>query len=233
MRCNLIVLFIFFSLVNCEKEKVKIKKGQIEIEELYIKYKPEEFNFNRSYIIESIDDSEIYNYKRLLDSNFKLPFGPYKLVYSTFYKQENKVDFTVDSKNNKVVFYSDSLDYSQIKDTKCCLLVDALKENEILNLYFNTSGCYLSFNTKLELFKKESEYYINTNYYKNKKLNANQVRRLREFEFEVYNLDLSDYYCTTTENYLFLYSTNNEFVSATNSSCWYYGYSYFIKSLEE
>ncbi len=233
MRCNLIVLFIFFSLMNCEKEKVKIKKGQIEIEELYIKYKPEEFNLNRSYIIESIDDSEIYNYKRLTDSNFKLPFGPYKLVYSTFYKQENNIDFTINSKNTKVIFYQDSLDYSLIKDTKCCLLIDALKENEILNLYTNSSGCFLSYSTKLELYKKESEYYINTNYHKNKKLNANQVRRLREFEFEVYNLDLSDYYCTTTENYLFLNSTSNEFVSANNGSCRYYGYHYLMKSLEE
>ena len=162
---------LFLILFNCKKENIAIKKGEIRINETYIKYGTG--NFKRPYIIESKDNSEIYNLKRLVDSGYNLPHGNYKLVYASFYKMHNEIEFTINNNKKTLDIYPDSLDYSQIKDTKCCLLIDELKPKETLYIYSNLSGCFSNFNKDVKITKRDSNYYINTNYYKNKKLNAN------------------------------------------------------------
>lgn len=232
MKSKLIFLVFFLTLFNCGKKKVDIKTGRIEINEKYIKYKSN--NYNTQYIIESENDCEIYDLNRLMEARNKLPYGNYKLVYSSYYSVYNELKFTINSEKTTVNFYPDSLDYSYIKEDKTFLLIDRLKEKETLNLYVNASGCFLNLTSKFEITKEGSEYFIQANYYKNKKrLSQRQLQLLRAFEFETNTLDLSDYGCTSYEKYLFFNSSTNDFISAVNGSCWYYGFDYFRESLEE
>ena len=223
MLKKLLIIVLIVLIYNCKEEKIEVKTGTIKIKENYIKYKPDYFSKNY-FLIKSLDDNITYSSRNLIDIGNRLPYGNYKLIYSSYYNIENETEFKIDKEKTTINYYIDSLDYTKVYSP----LIDELGENEILNLIEKVNGCVSFYGRKMNITKKGIDYFFN-----GKKLNIEQFRLLREFEFEIRNLDLEDYGCTYTHKFLFLNNSTNDFVSANDQSCWYYGFSYLMERLNE
>lgn len=219
---KLLIIILTVLIYNCDEEKNEIKTGVVEINEKFIKYKSDKLI--KYFIIESMDKDKTYNHRDLQNLDNTLPYGNYKLIYPSFYNTENEINFRIDQEKTTINYYVDSLDYKNIYSP----FIDKLKEKETLSLIEKVNGCVSFDGRKMTITKKGSNYFFNE-----KKLNIEQLRLLREFENEIHNLDLEDYGCTYSQKFLFLNNSTNDFVSANDQSCWYYGFSYLMEKLNE
>ena len=224
----LLLMTTFFNCKECKKENEQtVKKGVVEINEKFIKYKSDKLI--KYFIIKSMEEDKTYSHQDLLDIDNTLPYGNYKIIYPSFYNSENEIDFKIDQEKTTINYFVDSLDYNKAFSP----FIDQLQENETIRLINNVSGCFSSYGGEIKISKKGNDYYINNDNFKNKKLNTEQVRFLKEFEFEMFNLDLKGFYCTNTEKTLLLNDSTFDFISIEDSSCWYYGFSYLMEKLNE
>ena len=88
-----LILFLLLILTfNCKEDKKEdeqeIKKGVVEINEKFIKYKSDKLI--KYFIIKSMEEDKTYSHQDLLDIDNTLPYGNYKLIYPSFYNTENE-----------------------------------------------------------------------------------------------------------------------------------------------
>ncbi|MBF4486190.1 MULTISPECIES: hypothetical protein [unclassified Flavobacterium] len=200
MKFKAAVLFLIVLLlaVSCKEVPASIRL-RIEFENKLNQ------DLSKIYGIQVYKDGKIF--KKF--SSFEKPYirkeitldsltkGIYKFVYENLVNQT--LQKTIEVKDNKVYNISIYPDYSNYKDLISKSFVRNLEENEKVEFYFESIGCFHSTKESLIITKKGKVYYAESKG-QSKELSKEQLDAIIKMECE---LELIKYgSCTTSDHYV-------------------------------
>lgn len=197
-KAMLLLLVILLFLISCKEVPASIRL-KIEFENKL------NHDLSKIYGIQVYKDGK--KFKEF--SAFKKPFieeeiildsltnGTYKFVYENLVNQT--LQKTIEVKENKIYSVSIYPDYSNYKDFTSKSFVRNLEENQKVEFYFESLGCFHSAKESLVITKKEKVYYAE-NKGESKKLNSAQLDAIIKMECELALIKYGG--CTTSDHYI-------------------------------
>jgi hypothetical protein len=223
---TILAIFILLTFVNCKKESFASINLKVGFEDKSKKELP------RIYWISVYKDEKLF--KRY--SRFEKPYiekeividslsnGKYKFVYENFLNQQ--MQKTIEITENKVSPISIYPDYSRYTDFISKSFVKNLKENQKVELSFESLGCFHSMETTVEISRKQGEYYFKTRGIE-KKLSQKEVDVIIKMECELNLLQSGG--CTTKEHYTIKFE--NQKKEYLDRTCAWYGWENMFKQI--
>lgn len=223
---TIVLLFIFFLFTSCKEEIPASIKLKIEFENKLNR------DLSKIYGIQVYKDGKIFKEFRAFEKPYieeeiildSLTNGSYKIVYANLVNQT--LQKTIDIKENK--FYEVSIfpDYSDYKVLISKSFVRNLKENQKVEFYFESLGCFHSAKENLIVSKKDKTHYVEYNG-KRRILNKNELDAIIKMECE---LELIKYGgCTTSDHYSI--KSGNQEKEFYDETCKWNGWNNLIKLL--
>ncbi len=146
--------------------------------------------------------------------------GEYRVEYKSMFNLiESK---TVDISSNGIYTIDICIDYISYKKSEYIPILDRLKENEGYSLSFESQGCFHNVKSNKLYFKREKDSYFMIYKNQKRKLSEGEVRTVRYFEIELYEMDDHEN-CTTRDTYIVRYN-GGEFRKIDDSCTWDGGY---------
>ncbi|TDO84166.1 hypothetical protein EV143_101611 [Flavobacterium chryseum] len=223
---TIIAILTLLSLSSCTKEIPPSIKLKVEYSDKSKKEIP------RIYFIDVYKDGKIFKkYERfrkphiekeiLMDS---LTNGEYEFVYLNFLNQS--LTKTVEIKENKQYTISINPDYSDYKDFIDKSLVRNLEDNQKVEFFYKSSGCFHSLEGNLIVNKKDNTYYAESRG-SAKKLNKKELDAIIKMECELNLLQKGG--CTTNDHYIVKFG--NEEKEFNDRTCAWEGWTNMFKQI--
>ncbi|KFF04835.1 hypothetical protein [Flavobacterium reichenbachii] len=195
---TIVISFVFLVFFSCKQTPAAIKL-KVAFSDQSKKELPQ------LYFIDVYKDGKIFKkYERfrkpriekeiLIDS---LDNGEYEFVYLNFLNQS--LTRTIEVKENKVYNISIYPDYSDYKEFINKSFVRNLKDNQKVEFYYESSGCFHSFEGNLIVSKRDNKYYAESRG-SSKKLNKKELEAIIQMECELNLLNKGG--CTTDDSYI-------------------------------
>lgn len=195
---TILVFLILMTVMSCKKESFASIKLKVSFEDTTKK------ELSRLYWISVFkDDKPFKKYGRfekpyitkeiIIDSLYN---GTYKFVYENFLNQQ--MQKTIKINDDRVYTISIHPDYSKYTDFTGESFIKNLKDNQKVELNFESLGCFHSSGYLATVSKKEGEYYIETRGII-KKLTEKEVNVIIKMECELNLLQPGG--CTTKDHY--------------------------------
>ncbi len=224
------LLIVFFILIGC-KEKVipQLEYAQLIITASYCKYdndirklSPNFKLFKDGLMI--MDVKEGFEHINTI-SNLKV--GSYIIEYNTIYNHKNEIEINLSKDEHKTVSLCfDFLDYESNKNV---LLIDELKNDESLMIYFQSMACFSGSEKELLISKIDNNFICKFDGIEYN-LNNAQVKLIREFEIELRSNHSYD--CSTLDNYELVNENLKQSYHFKDGSCVWKGFENLLKVLE-
>jgi hypothetical protein len=220
MKLKIILAFLILMIFDsCQKESFATINLKVEFQDTAKKELP------RLYEILVYKDKKLFKkYSRfekpriekeiVIDS---LSNGTYKFVYRNFLNQrmEKSVEISQDKKHTIVIHP----DYSKYTDFIKESFVNNLKDNQKVELNFESLGCFNANGYAITVMKNSGEYYIETRGIV-KKLTKKEIDAIIKMECEL-NL-LREGACTTLDHYTIKFE--NQLKEYDDVTCAWYGW---------
>ncbi|MEN2402066.1 hypothetical protein GKZ90_0019910 [Flavobacterium sp. MC2016-06] len=204
---TVLLLCVLCFFVSCKKEIPASIKLKVEFEDKLKKELPRVYSiavYKNGKIFKTFNRFEKPYIRKEIDLD-SLSNGTYKFVYMNFLNQT--VQKSVEVKENKVYnisIYPDSSDYTSLINKS---FVSNLSENQQVEFYYESVGCFHSFEGSFVVTKKANAYYIKSRTI-SKKLNKKELDLIIKMECE---LDLlQDGGCTTSDYYVVKFGKNEK-----------------------
>ncbi len=218
-----ICLLLLF--VSCKKESFN-EELLVKID--YCKYENRHAFLRKFKLLKEgveIRNIEVDHKKKIRIPN--LSFGNYVVQYKSIYNRLESLKFTIDKIQKKeVTLCVDKFDYSTNKNL---LLIDQMKVNDVLNIVFETTGCFHSSESELKIKKNVSGFLM---LFKEEemKLSHKQFQLLREFEIELRSNHSSG--CSTSDRYSMFNERSYDEYAIQDNSCQWNGFSNLFELLK-
>jgi hypothetical protein len=222
---TIVISFVLLLFLSCKETPASIKI-KVEFSDQLKKELP------RIYFIEVYKDGKIFKkYERfgepqiqkeiLMDS---LTNGEYEFVYLNFLNQS--LIRSVEVKENKQYNISIYPDYSDYKEFINKSFVRNLENNQKVEFFFESSGCFHSFEGNLIVSKKHNDYYAQS-HGSSKKLNKKELDAIIKMECELNLLQKGG--CTTNDHYIVKFG--NEEKEFNDRTCAWEGWRNMFKQI--
>lgn len=220
------IAFVLLSALFGCQTGTKLQLGELIVTGGYCKYPDNDFLilpiqlFRNGELIRN-DTIEFSRGAKFED----LPYGKYSVKFESIYDRDEKIEFEIESKNQKITLCIDRLNYGFAGSN---LLIDQLKPNQSLKIDFVTFGCFNSEKSGLEIIRKNEQYLALLNKTEIV-LNEAQVKLVREFEIELREVQTG--WCTTSDTYTLTLSGNSERTVIVDKSCSWRGFDNLMQKL--
>ena len=222
------LIFLLIILSSCSQKNEKDKQfGKLNISFDYCKYSNEHPFLKEVKIFNKKELFKTVDLKKGKDE-LELPIGIYNLKYKSIYNIINNVEVTIVNKREQnVILCIDKINYENNNNV---ISIDELNNNEILEYYFQSSGCFHSNEDKLIIAKNKSGE-LNVKYKDTVfTVSKEQHQLIREYEIELRCNHSSG--CSTIDTYGVYNKQSYELYTVKDESCEWRGFNNLLKKLE-